>query len=186
MGRCEGWSGLSRAAASDEGGQAGSGLIAHSCITCWLWRPDVSLLAIVLIGRAMRPFFPVGPHTRLMVVVEVALMPRRAIVLLAFALGSGGHDRLRLSLKGLRVRVHHGLRLVLGLMHRLRVALEGRGETIRNATVIVIIHVVRVSAFALRAVEASLLLLRLLGCCNQPEIMFGVLQIAFGHDGIAG
>jgi hypothetical protein len=67
-------------------------------------------------------------------------------------------------------------------------ALDGRGETIRQAAEIVVFAIlIGFGLFAGRALIAiSRLLLGLLGRGDQPEIMLRMLEIALRHDGIAG
>jgi hypothetical protein len=125
----------------------------------------------VLRAALLRPAFL---RTTLLRAAFPALMMRALSATLEVRLRSDAiGDRSRLLLrKGLRRRLWHPL--------------LGRCEPIRDAPeVIVVIAVVRLRLRRRPHIALLGLLLGLLSGCDQAEVVLCMLQITFGHDGIA-
>jgi hypothetical protein len=176
----------------DESGQARVGLLLDRRLA----RLEPGLLVVAEFARRTGPTIGVRSLTVLLVVTVLkrTVRARAAILsillailpftLLAFA--------LRLALLGLEAWLRRiglrrrGVRLrLVGLLHWLRRALDGRGEPVGDAALVIVLLLG--FRFAHLADVACLsLLLGLLSRCNDPEVMFGVLEIALGHHRVAG
>ena len=100
--------------------------------------------------------------------------------------------RLLARLVGLAAAVVVGLPILVGLRrHALlrllgRALLAGRREAVGQAIEIVVAVIVLIRFSRRPLVAVGRLLLSLLRGGDQPKIMLGVLQVALGHDRIAG
>ncbi len=63
---------------------------------------------------------------------------------------------------------------------------RGREAIRQTAEIVLIILFLGLGFARLALVAIGRLLLSLLSRCDQPEIMLGMLEVAFGHHGIAG
>jgi hypothetical protein len=176
----------------DESGQARIGLLLDRRLTGL--EPGLLVIAEVALGagptigvRSLTVLLIVAilegtVRTRAAILALLAILPFTALLALA----------LRLTLLGLEARLRRigllrrGVRLrLVGLLHGLRRALDRRGETVGDAALVVVLFLG--FRFADLADVARLrLLLGLLSRCNDPEVVFSVLEIALGHNRVAG
>jgi hypothetical protein len=177
----------------DESGQARIGLILDRRLTGL--EPGLLVVAEVALGTG--PTIGVRSLTVLLIVAILEGTVRTRAAILAFVLAILAFTTLlalalRLTLLGLEARLRRirlrrrGVRLrLVGLLHGLRRALDRRGETVGDAALVVILFLG--FRFADLADVARLsLLLGLLSRCNDPEVVFSVLEIALGHNRVAG
>ena len=120
-------------------------------------------------------------------IVELAVRPRAAILLLRARLIP--LLPLGIWLRTAAVRSWLGLwPLLWTIERRLRRSLLRGGEPVRHsAEIVVVVSLVGILRLVRRTSKAGLsLLLRQLRGSDQPEIVFCVLEIAFGHHRITG
>jgi hypothetical protein len=131
------------------------------------------LLPVVTLG-AIAPVLPVTPILAVAILIAVTIVPLTII--------GGALAVIRRALAITEIRA-----LAVRLADRLRRNTFRRGsETIRQGAEIVVIILVDLNLAGRSHVARLGLRLRQLSRRDQPEVMFGVLQIAFRGDRIAG